>query len=180
MMIPVAVAALLMSLAVPAAAQAPRIGYVNSDIILRDLPEAKKAQEELEQVVKGWQDELQRMSQELQKGLEEYQQKQALYNPEKKQQEEARLTGLQQRVRDYQLQKFDSRQGEIVELQEKKLGPVKKTILEAIEAVAKEDGFSFVFDKANDVLLLFADSKFDLTYRVMDRLKRGPTPGKTK
>ena len=168
-------AAIVVSLAPSAAvAQTPKIAYVSSDVILRELPEAQKAQAELQKVVNGWQDELQKMSDELQKGLEEYQQKQALYNPEKKAAEEQRLTDLQQKVRDYQVKKFDSRNGEIVDLQEKKLGPIKKKILDTIEDVASEDGFSFVFDKANDVLLLYADAKYDITYRVLDRLKRGP------
>jgi Skp family chaperone for outer membrane proteins len=51
--------------------------------------------------------------------------------------------------------------------------------LKAIEGVAKEENFTFVFDKLNQTVLLFADVKYDLTWKVIDRLKRG-TSGKTK
>lgn len=162
------------------AAQTAKISFVDSEVILRELPEAQQAQKELEQVVKGWQDELEKMGSELQKGLEEYQKKQALATQDWKDKEEKRLQELQQKAREFQLQKFDPTRGEAAALRQKKFEPIRDKILKVIEAVAKEDGFNFVFDKANDVLLLFADAKFDLTYKVIDRLKRGTAAPKGK
>ena len=156
-----------------ASAQSLKIAYVNSEVILRELPEAQKARKEMEDVVKGWNAELEKMTTELQKGIEEYTQKQALYQPSKRDEEERRLANLRQQVQEYQVRKFDSQRGEIVELQEKKLGPIRERILNTIEEVAKADGFSFVFDKPGEVLLLYADSKYDVTYKVLDQLKRG-------
>lgn len=154
-------------------AQALRIAYVNSEVILRELPEAQKARKEMEDVVKGWNAELEKMTSDLQKGIEEYTQKQALYQPAKREEEERRLANLRQQAQEYQVRKFDNQRGEIVELQEKKLGPIRERILATIEETAKADGFSFVFDKPGEVLLLYADSKYDITYKVLDQLKRG-------
>lgn len=153
-------------------AQAPKLAYVDSEKIINDLPEAQVAQKELEAVFKGWQDELQKMGDDLQKGLEEYQKKQALMQAAAKDAEEKRLTDLQQKAREFQVQKF-GQGGEAQQLRDKKLAPIREKILRNIETVAKEEGFNFVFDKANDILLLYADAKFDLTYKVLDRLKRG-------
>lgn len=157
-------------------AQALKIAFVDSEIILRDLPEAQKARKEIEETIKGWQAELEKMSSEFQKGVEEYQQKQALLNPEMRRQEEQRLADIQQKAREYQAQKFDSQRGELPLLQEKKMGPIREKILDVIEAVAKEEGFHFVFDKMNDAFMLYADGKFNVTHKVLDRLKRGSTP----
>jgi outer membrane protein len=170
---------ILMAFTAMVAGQTAKLAYVDSEIILRDLPEAQKAQKELEAMVTTWQEELEKMSAELQKGVEEYQKKQALMLPAAKESEEKRLTDLQQKAREYQAQRFDPRTGDVVTEREKKLTPIRERILKAIEAVAKDEGFGFVFDKANDVLLLYADVKYDLTYRVLDKLKRGLT-GKTK
>lgn len=153
-------------------AQAPKLAYVDSEKIINDLPEAQIAQKELEAVFKGWQDEFQKMGDDLQKGLEEYQKKQALMQAVAKDAEEKRLTDLQQKAREFQVQKF-GQGGEAQQLRDKKLAPIREKILRNIETVAKEEGFNFVFDKANDILLLYADAKFDLTYKVLDRLKRG-------
>lgn len=155
------------------AAQAVKLAFVDSEVILRELPEAQKAQKDLEVMVKTWQDELEKMGQTLQKEVEEYQKKEALYNAQKKEDEQRRLAEMQQRARDFQYQKFDTRVGEASTEREKRLTPIRDKILKSIEEVAKEEGFSFVFDKANDVLLLYADAKFNLTYKVLDKLKRG-------
>jgi outer membrane protein len=169
--------ALLVASTVTAAAQA-KVAFVDSEIILRDLPEAQQAQRELEGIVKGWQDELEKMATNLQREVEDYQKKQALMQPAAKEAKERELADMQQKAREFQAQKFDGRQGEAVALREQKLAPIRDKILKAIESVAKEESFGFVFDKANDAVLLFADAKFDLTYRVLDRLKRGVSPAR--
>ena len=165
-------------------AQAAKIAYVNSETILRELPEAQQVKKELETTIKVWQDELERMSKELQEGLDDYQKKQALLDPKAKADKEKSLQDLQQKAREYQYQKFDQREGEAVKLREKKFAPIQERVMKTIEKVAKEDGFNYVFDKLEAATnLLYADSKFDLTYKVIDQLKRGsvaPTPTKSK
>lgn len=158
-----------------------KVAYVNSATILRELPEAQQAQKELEDQMKVWQDELEKMGQQLQNDLEDYQKKQALLDPATKSAREKALQDLQLRAREYQSSKFDSREGEAVKLREKKLQPIQEKVLKAIEAVAREEGASFVLDKISEAtIVLYADAKFDLTYKVIDRLKRGSTPAKGK
>jgi Skp family chaperone for outer membrane proteins len=57
-------------------------------------------------------------------------------------------------------------------MQEEIFNPVKSKIYKAIEIVAKRR-MQFVFDKSGDIILLYADTAFDITYKVLDRLKRG-------
>lgn len=170
------VAATFSLLIVSAAVAQVKVGYVDSEVIIRELPEAQKAQKELETMVKVWQEELEKMAANLQKEVEDYQKKQAMMQPTAKEAKEKEITEMQQKAREFQAQKFDTRQGEAVTERDKKLAPIRERILKVIEAIAKEEGVNFVFDKANDALLLFADAKFDLTYRVLDRLKRGTSP----
>lgn len=157
-------------------AQASKAAYVDSEIILRDLPEAQKASKDLEGMVKAWQDSLEKMSADLQKQVEEYQKQQSVMSAAKKEAEEKRLGELQQKAREYYALKLDPRTGEAAATREKKLAPIREKILRTIENVAKEEGYTFVFDRAN---VLYADAKVDLTYKVLDRLKRGTT-GKGK
>ena len=178
------IAALVLLVASIGTAQTVKIAYVNSETILRELPEAQQVKKELEATIKGWQDELERMGKELQDGLEDYQKKQALLDPKIKADKEKSLQDLQQKAREYQYQKFDQREGEAVKLREKKFAPIQERVMKNIEKVAKEDGFNYVFDKLEAATnLLYADSKFDLTYKVIDQLKRGsaaPVPTKSK
>ncbi|MBN1398579.1 MAG: OmpH family outer membrane protein [Bacteroidetes bacterium] len=165
---------LMLAVSVSSAQQNAKIAFVNSETILRELPEAQALRKELESTIKVWQDELEKMSKELQEGIEDYQKKQAMLDPKAKADKEKSLQDLQQKARDYQYQKFDSRDGEAVKLREKKFAPIQDRVMKAIEKVAKEGKFNFVFDKLDVTSnLLYADSKYDLTYKVIDRLKTG-------
>jgi outer membrane protein len=168
------IAAMVVLVASVGTAQTAKIAYVNSETILRELPEAQQVKKELESTIKGWQDELERMGKDLQDGLDDYQKKQALLDPKAKADKEKSLQDLQQKAREYQYQKFDQREGEAVKLREKKFAPIQERVMKTIEKVAKEDGFNYVFDKLEAATnLLYADPKFDLTYKVIDQLKRG-------
>jgi len=108
----VIIAALVVLIVSIGTAQAMKIAYVNSETILRELPEAQQVKKELETTIKGWQDELERMSKELQDNLEDYQKKQALLDPKAKAEKEKDLQDLQQKAREYQYQKFDQQNGD--------------------------------------------------------------------
>ena len=64
-------AVLVMLIASISTAQSVKIAYVNSETILRELPEAQQVKRDLEITIKGWQDELERMGKELQDGLDD-------------------------------------------------------------------------------------------------------------
>jgi outer membrane protein len=178
-------AVMVMLVASFSAGQSLKIAYVNSEKILLELPEAQQVKKELETSVKGWQDELEKMGKELQDGIDDFQKKEALLAPEAKAAKQKSLQDLQQRAREFQYQKFDQREGEVVQMRAKKFAPIQDRVMKAIEQIAKEDGFNYVFDKLEAATnLLYADVKFDLTYKVIDFLKRGtpvaPTPAKSK
>ena len=75
-----------------------------------------------------------------------------------------------------QLREYESaKQSEAAALQTRMTNPLKDKILRAIEDVAKREKLNFVFDRAQEpiMLLLYAESKFDYTNLVLDYLKRG-------
>lgn len=164
------VAALVFAVGV-SIAQTTKAAYVDSEKILSELPEAQKASQELNALMKGWQDSVAAMQADFQKQVEEYQKQSSVMAAAKKDAEEKRLNDLNIKWREFYAQKLDPQKGEAAQEREKRLAPIREKVLRAIEAVAKEDGFTFVFDRAN---VLYADAKVDLTYKVIDRLKRGP------
>ena len=77
---------------------------------------------------------------------------------------------MQLRAREY----AQAKDQELAKQRERILNPLKEKILRAIERVAKAEKYNYVFDKNEQVnILLYADSKDDLTNRVLDNLKRG-------
>jgi len=169
----IALAALFVLFASVAVAQATKAAFVDSEKILGELPEAQRASQELGALVKAWQDSVAGMQSDFQKQVEEYQKQSSVMAAAKKDVEEKRLNDLNVKWREFYAQKLDPQKGEAAQEREKRLAPIREKVLRAIEVVAKEDGFTFVFDRAN---VLFADAKVDLTYKVIDRLKRGTVP----
>ncbi len=170
----VSIALLLGASLVPA--QSIKIAYVNSGVILQQLPEAQAVSKELESTYQNLQAEYQRMVKDFQDASDDYQKKQALLDPKAKADKEKSLEDMRKQILDYQTQKFDQRDGEIAKMKQEKFAPIQERVMKAISQVAKENGYNFVFDKVeNAAILLYADSKFDLTYKVLDRLQTGST-----
>ncbi|MBZ0198823.1 MAG: OmpH family outer membrane protein, partial [Ignavibacteriaceae bacterium] len=155
-------------------AQTPvKIGYVDSQVILTQFSEAIKAQGDLDALTQKWSNQLDSMTQAYQQGLADYQ-KQANNMPDdKKLAAQQVLIKKEQDIVDFRKMKFGQQTGEIYAKQEEIFNPVKEKIYKAIENVAKEESMQFVFDKSGDIILLYADSAFDVTFKVLDKLKRG-------
>jgi outer membrane protein len=154
-------------------AQAQKIGYVDSQIILTQLPEAIKAQGDLDALTNLWSNQIDSMKQSLQNQYTEYQKQAGTMTEEQKQTKQQEILNLEQQIYTFQNQKFGQPNGEIFQKQEEIFEPVKQKIYAAIEQVAKDEGMQFMFDKSGDIILLYADSAFDMTFKVLDKLKRG-------
>lgn len=155
-------------------AQAPqKLGYVDSQTILTQLPESIKAQGELDALTNKWTAQMDSMTQAYQAALANYQKQANTMPDDKKLAAQQTLIAQEQSLIDFRRQKFGQGTGEIYKKQEELFNPVKEKIYKAIEDVAKREAMHFVFDKSGDIILLYADSAFDITYQVLDKLKRG-------
>ncbi|MDD8018466.1 MAG: OmpH family outer membrane protein [Bacteroidota bacterium] len=146
-----------------------KIGFVNSETIIKELPEAKDSQQKLETMVKSWQDEIKKRSDALQAKYEEFQKQANMLNETTKQAKQKELVEEEQNLNQYRTDK----QQELAVQRDKIMKPIQDKVFKAIEKVAKEKKLSFVFDKATDVPVLYADPAFDYTPDVLIFLKRG-------
>ena len=163
----------LLAFSLTAGAQNLKIGYVDSQKIFEGLPEAQDVQKALDQKLGVWQDSLELMTKNFQTEYEAYQAQQAMMSESVKEEKQQMLMRLQQEVADYRTRKF-GQTGEAARLRQSMLQPLQAKVLKAIEDMAKEEKLNFVFDKLEDAaLLLYAEAKFDYTFKVLDYLKRG-------
>jgi outer membrane protein len=166
------IAVTLVSLLCAAAAtgQTPRVGFVNSAKIFQEIPEARAAEKQLEAFAKPVQDSLAMMQKSIEERIDEYQKKEAMMTETAKRTAQQEIQSLSGQARDY-AQRKDT---ELAQHREKVLGPLKDKVLKAIERVAKEERYTFVFDQTEQVqVLLYGDPNHDLTFKVIDKLKRG-------
>ncbi len=163
---------IFLSVAIYAQQTPVKIGVVDSEIILAQLPEYKQAQDKLNEIVKKWQSELDSLTMDYQERLDNYRKQEAMMTEEVKLKEQQELMKLEQEIYTYRQRKF-GQQGDFAMEQERLLTPIKQNIIKAIEKVAKEEKVTLVLDKAGDVVVLYSDPSYDLTFKVLDQLRRG-------
>lgn len=164
---------LLMASAALFAQNKQKSGYVDSQVILNQFSEAIKAQSDLDVLAQKWNTQIDSMKQTLALAYENYQKQAANMTEANLKAAQQKLVQDEQYIQGFAQQKFGQPNGELYVKQEELLSPVREKIVQAISDVAKAEGMTFVFDKAGDVVLLYADAEYDVTYKVLDLLKRG-------
>jgi outer membrane protein len=164
---------LFMTVALTAQTTGLKVGFVDSQVILNQYPPAIKAQSDLDAMIQNWNKKIDSMTVALQQAYQTYQQQIESMTPEARATREQEIVGQQQKLDQFRQSKYNQQNGELYIKQEEMLGPIKQNVFDAIDKVAKEEGMNFVFDKAGDVVLLYADQEFDITFKVLDKLKRG-------
>ncbi|MCH7972473.1 MAG: OmpH family outer membrane protein [Bacteroidetes bacterium] len=150
-----------------------KIGYVDSQIILQQLPEAIKAQGDLDALTNKWSAHIDSLTKELQNDYAKYQKNAKKYKKKTLESEQKKLVAKQKIIDDYKNVKFGQPNGEIYRMNDEIFGPVKKKVYDAIQDVAKAEKMQFIFDKTGNAILLYGDPKYDVTYKVLDKLKTG-------
>ena len=158
---------MLMMLA-PMAVFAQKFGHINSQDLLESLPEAIKAQSELEAQAKIFDNELKAMQDELQRKAEEYDKNKSTMNSTKQAETEQQLQDLyakiQQAAQDNQ-QKFN-------QMNQEKLAPIIEKVRKAMEDVAKAGGYVYIMEQnAGQPLYVNTAISEDITAKVKAQLK---------
>ncbi|HLP29207.1 MAG TPA: OmpH family outer membrane protein [Candidatus Didemnitutus sp.] len=154
-----------------ASAQQFKVGVVNAEVILKELPEALAASKTIEETGLKVRDTLQMMQKEFESRIESYRKQEAMMTADGKRKEEESLNALRTRFLQYQEEKLGNT-GEIARMREALLQPIRVKVNDAIAAVAKEEKLNLVLDKVAG-LVLYHEDKADITYKVLDRMKRG-------
>ncbi len=147
-----------------------KIGYVDSKTIMNKLPDAQDANQKLNALIKEWQAELNKMEADKKAKEEDFDRRKLIMTEQMRSDLEAKIKELDKEINDYRNKKFGTN-GELFQKQEELMKPVQNKVFNAIQDVAKEQDLDFVFDKSNEVVLLYAKDKFDITSLVLDKLK---------
>lgn len=145
-----------------------KIGIVDVENIVKQLPEALEADKSLNEHGQKLQDSLVLMEQNLQKEYNDYLKQKAMMSQENQQKKE-------QEIQSKNSQLLQSRQLFANEIQQMRLDflqPIREKIVKAIEKVSKDEKINIVFDKTSQAVIYFED-QFDITFKVLDSLKRG-------
>jgi outer membrane protein len=159
-----------------------KIAFVDSEIIIAQLPEAQAVKTQLEGLQKQYVDTITAAENEIKTKADLFKTK---YEDAQKQIEAGKLTAdqikdleaelgpMQEEVQmlDQQLAAYKQNvQKQLLDVQMELFKPVKEKITKAIEGLAKELKYNIVLDKASDALI-YGDKEIDITFKVLDKLK---------
>ena len=146
-----------------------KIGYVDSDYILEQVPEFATIQQNIDRQAKEWETEIQESQSNVDEMFREYQARELLYTKEERQRKQEEIVQAEEEAERLRMRYFGP-EGELFVQQDNLMRPLQEKLVKAIEVVAATDGFDYIFDKSGDFLFLFAREQFDLSDRVLEEL----------
>ncbi|OIQ36143.1 MAG: hypothetical protein BM555_03310 [Crocinitomix sp. MedPE-SWsnd] len=150
-------------------ASAQRYAYVDTQYILESVPEYAKAQEELNKLSEQWVKEVEDRFNQVQTKRNEFEAEKILLPEEIRRQRLKEINKLETEAKELQKLRFGVG-GDLFSQREQLIKPIQDQIFNAIQGIASERNFAFVFDKANQSNLLYADSKYDISDQVLRKM----------
>ena len=165
-------AAIVLFLALAISASAQKFGYVDTDYVLKKMPEFKKAQDELTTLSRGWQEEIKQMAVEIEDDYASLKAEEVLLTTEMKDQRVQEIHEKEATLKEYQ-DKIFGFEGLYFLKKQELIKPIQDKVFEAVEKVARENRLSVIFDKAADLVMIYTDPRYDYTDFVLDELGLG-------
>ena len=156
------------------AAFAQQFRYVDSEYILKHIPEYASAQKQLAALSEQWQKEVDSRYQEVDRLYKAFQADLPLMTADMKKRREDVIVEKEKAAKDFQRQKFGP-EGELPTRSTSVIKPIQDKIAKAIQAVAESENLDIIFDKNSEIIMLYANKRYDRSDAVITRL--GLKPG---
>ena len=147
-----------------------KIGYVDSDTIMDNLPDVQDTRQKIDALVRDWQNELNNMQNEYNKKKDDFDKRNLIMTDQTRAEAQKELDDLKAKITDYREKKF-GQNGELFQKQDELMKPVNNKIFNAIQEIAQDEDLDFVFDRSGDIMILYAKEEYDITSKVLAKLK---------
>jgi outer membrane protein len=155
-------------------ASAQRFAYVDSDYILKHIPEYNAAQKQLDALSGQWQKDVDSRFADIEKLYKAYQADQVLLTEEMRKRRENEIIEKEKEAKEIQKAKFGF-EGELFQQRTRLIKPIQDKVSKAVQAVADAQQLDMIFDKNSEIMLLYANPRLDKSNDVVTRL--GYKPG---
>ncbi|WP_034752178.1 OmpH family outer membrane protein [Chryseobacterium daeguense] len=154
------------------AANAQKVGVVDTDYILNKLPQYKEAEARLNAQIDTWQSELQNLQSEYERKRSAFESEKVLLIGDQLKLREKEVMDLEKNIKTTTSLRFGAT-GEIKKLRTNLVQPFQDQIWNAIKTMSEKNGLGIVLDKANNINVIFLQKRFDYTDKVLDILLKG-------
>ncbi|MBQ9678257.1 MAG: OmpH family outer membrane protein [Prevotella sp.] len=153
----------------PLNASAQKFALLDMDYILKNVPAYERANEQLAQVSKKWQAEVEALQTEAQTMYKDYQKEVVFLSQEQK---KARQDAIMEKEREASelKKKYFGPEGELFKKRTALMSPIQEEIYNAVSEIADLRGYQLVLDRASDSGIIFGSPKVDISSEVLSRL----------
>lgn len=148
-----------------------RIGYIDTEYILENIPEYTEATKQLESKVQKWKTEIEGKLNTIKQKREALNNEKALLTKELIEEREEDILFEEKEILDYQQKRFGP-SGDLMIQKKQLMQPVQDQIFQAVQDIAENKKYDFVFDKSADVVMLYSAERFDISDLVIRTITR--------
>ena len=152
-----------------ASVSAQKFALVDMEYILKNIPAYERANEQLNQVSKKWQAEVESLTTEAQTLYKNYQSEAVFLSEEQKTKKEEAIVAKEKEAAELK-RKYFGPEGELFKKRESLMIPIQDEIYNAVKDISEAKGYSLILDRASDAGIIFASPKIDISNEVLSKL----------
>ena len=148
-----------------------KIGYIDTEYILENLPEYNQISKRLEEKAGDWKKEIEERSRKIDQKKEPLKSERILLTSEMIEEIEEEILIDEEELSEYQQKRFGPR-GDLIIQKQQLIQPIQDQIFNAIRELAKSRNYDFIFDKSADIVMLYSDKRYDVSDQILRTISR--------
>ncbi len=152
-----------------ASGNAQRFAMVDMEYIMKNIPAYETANDQINQVSKKWQSEVEAQMQEVQKMYKNYQTELVFLSEDMKVKREEEIVTKEKAAQELKRSYFGP-EGELFKKRESLMKPIQDEVYTAIQDISKEKDLELIFDKSSSMNVIFTSPKLDISDQVLQKL----------
>ena len=150
-------------------AGAQKFALIDMDYILKNIPAYERANEQLNQVSKKWQAEVEALNTEAATMYKNYQNEVVFLSQEQKKKRQEDIMAKEKEASDLK-RKYFGPEGELFKKRESLMTPIQEEIYTAVKDISELRGYSLILDRSSNAGIIFGSPKIDISNEVLQKL----------
>ena len=150
-------------------ANAQKFALIDMEYILKNIPAYERANEQLNQISKKWQSEVEALALEAQTLYKNYQSEAVFLSEEQKVRKEEDIVAKEKEAQELK-RKYFGPEGELYKKRESLMAPIQDEIYTAVKEISDTKGYTVVVDRASAASIIYASPKIDISNEVLVKL----------
>ena len=159
----------LITLSAALTANAQKYALLDMEYVLKNIPAYERANEQLNQVSKKWQAEVEALNTEASTMYKNYQNEMVFLSQEQKKARQEAIMKKETDASDLK-RKYFGPEGELFKKRESLMSPIQEEIYTAVKEIAELRGYSLVLDRSSNTGVIYGSPKADISNEVLQKL----------